>query len=140
MLLTSRSDFEQLIVLRLTEAKLLMDQNQDWDGAYYLAGYAIEFAFKVRIISQLTKTGTFPDRKLVDNFYKHDLEVLRQSAGLESEMKMFMQEDANFRNQWQIVKDWNEQSRYRFGTTEQAAKDLYEAIEIGVLPWIKARW
>lgn len=47
---TSRSDFEKLMDLRLWEAKLLLDQ-QDWDGTYYLAGYAVEFALKIRIIA-----------------------------------------------------------------------------------------
>ena len=37
---TSRSDFEKLMVLRMKEAKFLLDQ-RDWDGAYYLAGYAV---------------------------------------------------------------------------------------------------
>ena len=40
----------------------------------------------------------------------------------------------------EIVKDWSEQSRYEIGKTEQEATDLYDAIEKGVLPWIKARW
>ena len=35
--ITTRGDFEVLIELRLKEAKLLIDQIQDWDGAYYLA-------------------------------------------------------------------------------------------------------
>ena len=43
---TSRADFEKLMVLRMEEAKLLIDQKQDWDGAYDLAGYAVEFALK----------------------------------------------------------------------------------------------
>src|SRR5206468_5721773 len=60
---TSRSDFEKLMVLRMKEAKLLLDQ-KDWDGAYYLAGYAVEFALKIRIISQLMKSNSFPDKKL----------------------------------------------------------------------------
>jgi hypothetical protein len=47
---TSRSDFEKLMDLRLKEAKLLLDQ-KDWDGAYYLAGYVVEFALKIRIIA-----------------------------------------------------------------------------------------
>ena len=29
---TSRADFEKLIVLRMEEAKLLIEQKQDWDG------------------------------------------------------------------------------------------------------------
>lgn len=45
---TSRLDFEALMVLRMDEAKHLLALS-DWDGAYYLAGYAVEFALKIRI-------------------------------------------------------------------------------------------
>jgi HEPN domain-containing protein len=132
---TSRSDFEKLMDLRLKEAKLLLDQ-KDWDGAYYLAGYAVEFALKIRIIAQLMKSDSFPDRKLAEQFYKHELTLLRKLAGLDDEMD----KDAAVSPQWDIVKDWSEQTRYALGKTEKDAKDLYDAIEKGVLPWIKARW
>jgi len=132
---TSRSDFEKLLDLRLKEAKLLLDQ-KDWDGAYYLAGYAVEFALKIRIIAQLMKSNSFPDKKLAENFYKHELTLLRRLAELEDEMD----QDATTSPQWDIVKDWSEQTRYTIGKTETEATDLYNAIEKGVLPWIKARW
>ncbi len=132
---TSRADFEKLLDLRLAEAKLLLAQN-DWDGAYYLAGYAVEFAFKIRIIAQLIKSDSFPDKKLAENFYKHDLIVLRKAAILDVEMD----NDVAMTLHWDTVKDWSEQTRYQIGKTEQAARDLYNAIENGVLPWIKARW
>ncbi len=132
---TTRADFEKLMDLRMVEAKLLRTR-KDWDGAYYLAGYAVEFALKIRIIAHLMKSDSFPDRKLTENFYKHDLTVIRKSAGLDDEMD----EDGAVSPQWDTVKDWSEQSRYQIGKTEKEAKDLYDAIENGVLPWIKARW
>lgn len=132
---TSRSDFEKLMDLRLKEAKLLLDQ-KDWDGAYYLAGYAVEFALKIRIIAQLMKSNSFPDKKLAENFYKHELTLLRKLSELDDEMD----KDAAVSPQWDIVKDWSEQTRYMFGKSEKEATDLYDAIEKGVLPWIKARW
>jgi HEPN domain-containing protein len=132
---TSRSDFEKRMDLRLKEAKLLLDQ-KDWDGAYYLAGYAVEFALKIRIIAQLMKSDSFPDKKLAENFYKHELTLLRKLAELDDEMDR----DAAVSPLWDIVKDWSEQTRYTIGKTEKEATDLYDAIEKGVLPWIKARW
>lgn len=134
-IVTSRADFEKLMVLRMKEAKLLLDQ-KDWDGAYYLAGYAVEFALKIRVISQLMKSDSFPDKKLAEDFYKHDLTVLRKAARLHDEMD----KDAAVRSHWDIVKGWSEQSRYEIGKAEKQAIDLYDAIEKGVLPWIKARW
>lgn len=132
---TSRADFEKLMDLRRKEAKLLIDK-QDWDGGHYLVGYAVEAALKIRIIIRLMKSDSFPDKKLAENFYKHDLIVLRKFAGLDEEMD----KDPSVSPQWEIVKGWSEQSRYEIGTTEQKAKELYDAIENGVLPWIKARW
>jgi HEPN domain-containing protein len=133
--ITSRSDFETLMNLRMKEAKHLLEQ-RDWDGAYYLAGYAVEFALKIKIIAQLMRSDTFPDRKLAEQFYKHELTLLRKLTGLEDEMN----NDNAVSTQWDIVKDWSEQTRYTIGKTEKEAKDLYDAIENGVLPWIKARW
>ena len=135
IVVTSRPDFEKLMELRLKEAKLLLDQ-KNWDGAYYLAGYAVEFALKIRIIAQLMKSDSFPDKKLAENFYKHELTLLRKMAELDDEMD----KDATVSPQWDIVKDWSEQTRYAIGKMEADATDLYEAIEKGVLPWIKARW
>ena len=132
---TSRADFEKLMDLRMKEAKFLLDQ-KDWDGAYYLAGYVVEFALKIRIISQLMKSDSFPDKKLAENFYKHELTLLRKLAALDNEMD----NDVAVSSKWDIVKDWSEQSRYEIGKTEKETKDLYDAIELEVLPWIKARW
>lgn len=132
---TSRSDFEKLVDLRMKEAKLLLDQ-KDYDGAYYLAGYAVEAALKVRIISQLMKSDSFPERKFAENFYKHQLPLLRELADLDDEMD----QDPAAKAQWEIVKDWSEQSRYQVGKAEMDAVNLYDAIEKGILPWIKARW
>lgn len=132
---TSRSDFEKLLALRMKEAKLLLDE-KDWDGAYYLVGYAVEFALKVRIISELMRSDSFPDKKQTEIYYKHDLAALRKAAGLEHEMDP----DDAVRDQWDIVAGWSEQSRYEIGKTENDATALYDAIEKGVLPWIKARW
>jgi HEPN domain-containing protein len=132
---TSRSDFEKLMELRLKEAGLLLEK-RDWDGAYYLAGYAVEFALKVRIISNLMKSDSFPDKKLAESFYRHELTLLRKLAGLDDDMD----KDVAVRLQWDIVKDWSEQTRYMVGKTENEATDLYKAIKDEVVPWIKARW
>jgi hypothetical protein len=134
-IVTSRADFEKLIDLRMEEAKLLLDQKY-WDGAYYLVGYVVEYALKIRIISQLMKSDSFPEKKLAENYYKHDLTLLRKLADLDVEMD----NDASVGPQWEIVKDWSEQTRYQIGKTEKEATGLYDAIEKEVLPWIRARW
>ena len=39
----------------------------------YLVGYAVSFALKIRIISQLMKSDSFPERKVAENFYNTSL-------------------------------------------------------------------
>lgn len=82
------------------------------------------------------QSDCFPDKKLAENFYKHELTLLRKLAGLDGAMDA----DAAASPHWDIVKDWSEQTRYSIGKQEQEAKNLYDAIEKGVLPWIKAHW
>lgn len=134
--MTTRSDFERLTDLRMAEARFLLDDKNDWDGAYYLVGYAVEFAFKVCIIKQVIASDGFPPKKDASDFYSHNLVTLRRLAALDIEMEL----DPGIKSAWQIIGNWSEQSRYVIGTTEQAARDLCDAIEHEVLPWIKARW
>ncbi|HEY5313026.1 MAG TPA: hypothetical protein VIK18_10925 [Pirellulales bacterium] len=131
---TTRAEFEQLIDLRLLEAKALLDRGY-WDGAYYLAGYSIEYALKIRLIAELMRSNSFPDRLLAAKFYQHNLQELRKLARMEGEMDA----DPALKIQWAIVRDWSEQSRYASGKTEKEARELLDAIENGVLPWIKHR-
>ena len=57
----TRAEFQQLAEQRLLEAKALLDQGK-WDGAYYLAGYAVELALKACVIKMLLATDAFPER------------------------------------------------------------------------------
>jgi HEPN domain-containing protein len=62
----SRADFQQLADVRLKEAKALLDLGM-WDGAYYLAGYAVEVALKACIIKivMATSASFFRTRSLL---------------------------------------------------------------------------
>ena len=66
----NRSDFQQLSELRLKEVQALLG-DQYFDGAYYLLGYALEFAFKACIAKQTKEHDFPPDRKAVEAIYKH---------------------------------------------------------------------
>ena len=50
-----------------------------FDGAYYLAGYAVECALKA-CIAKGTLRGEFPDKKRVDSSYSHNLRELFKVA------------------------------------------------------------
>ena len=66
------------------------------------------------------------NKRLADHFDKHDLSVLRRAAGWTTDGQR-----RGGQPQWDTVKDWSEQTRYKVGTSEQDAQDLYDAIENG---------
>jgi hypothetical protein len=122
--------------VRIEEAGVLFKAKK-YDGAYYLAGYAIECALKA-CIAKATRRHTFPDKQFVNKCHTHNVEELVLHAGL----KAALQADPALLLCWAVVKDWNEQSRYERKTRVEA-KALYDAITDpahGVLQWIKAHW
>ena len=140
-LIETEAEFQVLAEQRLVEAKALLDLEK-WDGAYYLAGYAVELALKACIIKTLMATDTFPDRDFSKNCYTHVIETLVKLAKLDEALKLAMDTDRYLFNNWTTVRDWSEQKRYhRIDKTE--AEALYAAIADdthGVLPWIKTQW
>jgi hypothetical protein len=136
----NRSDFVKLARIRLREARILLKARQ-FEGAYYLCGYAVECAFKACIAKQ-TRRYDFPDREKVKDSYTHDLVKLVRIGGLEPDLNTAIGLDAAFRANWNVVKDWSEESRYE-RHTEQEARDLYKATASpnhGVLAWIRQHW
>jgi hypothetical protein len=132
----NRADFQKLAQLRVEEAKALMAAKK-YSGAYYLAGYAVECAFKA-CIAKKTRRYSLPDKEHANKAYTHDLERLLDLAGL----KAALQADPARLANWSIVKDWSEQARY-VRKTRAAAEALLGAITDtanGVLPWIQAQW
>jgi HEPN domain len=69
-----RKDFQELAKVRLKEANALFRLGL-YDGAYYLAGYAVECALKA-CIAKGTRRYEFPDKKRVEDSYS-------QTAGLD---------------------------------------------------------
>lgn len=137
----NRSDLQNISRLRVREAKILLD-NKCYEGAYYLLGYALECAFKACVAKQI-KRYDFPDRKLVDKSYTHDLDVLLKVSGLEPEHRKESRSNPSFELNWTIVKDWSEQSRYFDKITRAKAVDFRSAVvsrKNGILPWLQRWW
>jgi len=136
----NRQDFKSLAAIRVQEARLLF-RNGKYDGAYYLAGYAVECALKA-CISKLTRQHDFPDLETVKKSYSHDLAQLAKIAGLEIAMNRAFELDSRLDVNWGVVKDWTEASRYnRHSSTE--ARDLLRAItdkKSGVMQWLRQHW
>lgn len=104
--------------------------------AYYLAGYAAEIALKA-IIAKEFLAETLPDKKRVNDIYTHDLEALITLAGLRSGLNDKLREDQILRTHWDVVKSWNESSRYFIRSRGEAYAMVNSIVaEDGVLPWI----
>jgi hypothetical protein len=111
-------------------------------GAFYLAGYSIECAFKACIAKQVRRYD-FPDRATVEKSRKHDLKDLAKTAGLEQSLNAEIRNNPQFSANWGVVKEWNETSRYSATTTMIEARDMVRAVSAhtnGVLRWITQRW
>jgi hypothetical protein len=131
---------ELLAIERLKESKLLLDQ-KCFNGAYYLAGYAVECGLKACIAKQIN-LHEVPSKIFVNEFYVHDLTKLIKLAGLENDFTNKLKSDPDFAVSWSNVKDWNEAARYK-EWTEFQARDLYNAIQNlkgGMLSWIQQYW
>src|ERR1700722_6908157 len=101
-----RRDLQRLTRIRLREAKTLTRLGLH-DGAYYLAGYAVECALKA-CIAKATRRHEFPDRKKAESSYKHDLSELVRVANLDDARKGESERDPRFRGNWEVVESWSE--------------------------------
>ena len=127
--------------MRLAEAKAPLDAGFP-DGAYYLAGYAVECGLKACIARQTRQHDFPPEPRTVADMYTHDIEKLVARAELRVRLQAEMTSNPGFADYWKTVIAWSERSRYaRVPITE--AERLYEAIadrRHGVLRWIRRYW
>jgi HEPN domain-containing protein len=135
-----RKDLQVLSRIRVREAKALLRVGLH-DGAYYLAGYAVECALKA-CIAKGTQRHEFPDKKKVEASHTHNLRDLARLANLEDSRLHLARSDSIFRSNWDIVESWSEQDRYRRQRPENA-QALVEAVDDrrhGIIAWIKLHW
>lgn len=76
----NRTYFQRIAKMRVNEAKALLDGGH-YPGAYYLLGYAVECALKACVAKQV-KRYDFPDKKVANEAFTHDLEKLVKVAGI----------------------------------------------------------
>ena len=134
------ADLRELAQVRLDDARALLDAGRT-SGAYYLAGYAVECAVKA-VITSAFRQYEMPPKKLVADSHVHDLTTLVHLAGLDKALGAESRENVQFAAYWDLVKDWNEVSRYEVWTHDQA-DELVRAVgdpEHGVLRWLIALW
>ena len=135
----NRREFQKLAKVRLLEAKLLLAANAP-DGAYYMAGYAVECALKA-CIAKSTERHDFPDKVRANRSHTHNMRELISVAGLKADHEEAVRQ-YEFSWRWDIMIQWSEESRYQSNSVDDA-KALIEAIEnrkYGILQWLKKHY
>lgn len=124
--------------MRLRDARILM-RGGNTEGPYYLTGIAVECAIKA-CIAKNTKRYDFPPNRAIKDIYTHDLVKLIGAARLQVSLDTDRRRNVSFNNKWDVVKDWNINSRYEICGLN--ARDLYRAVagRNGVMQWLRQRW
>ena len=138
-----RQELQRLAEERLADAKVLLAA-QRWSGAYYLAGYAVECALKACVLAHIEAhmEVLFTEKRFVEKCWTHKIETLVTQAQLSDRLESAEVDNEDLRQNWQVVKDWDEESRYKT-KTQQDADELLAAItdpKAGVLTWLRNLW
>jgi HEPN domain-containing protein len=135
----TRKDFQRLAELRAKEAVTLAKTGSQ-QGAYYLAGFAVECALKA-CIAKKTRRHDFPaDKDYAGKVYTHNLDQLLKLAHLDAQLEEDMKIRPLLAKNWDLVRRWKVDSRYE--TSKLSGRDLTRAVNSadGVLQWIKLHW
>ena len=135
-----RTDLQALAEARVAESVALFE-GKHYSGAYYLAGYATELAFKARI-SRNFVADAIPDKKLVADVYTHNLSSLLALSGLQQDFAAALKLDPTLEANWGVVSKWSEAARYVMWDSLNAAAMIAGTADPahGVFPWIRHRW
>jgi hypothetical protein len=137
----NRNDLQLLADIRVADAEALLTAGR-WAAAYYLVGYAVECALKA-CASNRFREHEVPDRKMVDDFYTHRLDILLGVSGVKNPFDARLRSDPAFSRNWDTVRDWNETARYNHSITETRAREMFLAVtepSLGVLTWLKTQY
>jgi HEPN domain-containing protein len=124
-------ELRRLSQTRIKEASVLLD-HEYYEGAVYLAGYAVELALK-EIITKTHEWDTF-GREASRDFLTHKLEDLLRLSGIQ---RRFRSDSANVRA-WSKLKSWGPDNRYGVNlphTHEQAQHFLDNVIFVVEAIW-----
>lgn len=121
-------ELRKIVSARLKDAEILYNDNR-FDGAFYLCGYAVEIALKIRICKTL-KWNDFPSTNSefqgLQSFKTHSLDLLLRLSGQENRIKIGYLAD------WSIVVKWDSEKRYStIGTISKTeAFDMIESTKL----------
>lgn len=141
----NRQDFQRLAMTRLREAEVLLAAVPSCpDGAYYLAGYAVECGLKACVVARIGREPelVFSRRRFSDDCFTHSLLDLMVTAGLGDVLDKAVAANPLLKQNWQTAQEWKEDSRYKFWPFAKADA-LVRAVgdqQDGVLMWVKQHW
>ena len=98
-------DLRKIAKARLKDAEILYD-SQQYDGATYLCGYAVEMALKASICKVL-HWDEYTLGKGYGTFKTHDLDILLHLSGKETRIKK------EYFSAWSHVTTWEPEMRYK---------------------------
>lgn len=133
----SRKLLQELSRVRIRDARVLLRAGQ-WQGCFYITGYAVECAIKACIAKKTRKYDFPPGKRFVDGCYSHNLKVLLGHAGLTEKLP-----DGPLLENWQVCLTWDSEKRYDPSIGASEARELYAACTArthGVLRWLKSHW
>lgn len=137
---TTASDLKGLAASRLGEAKILHASGY-YAGAWYLAGYSVEFALKA-VVCKTLGVSDYPETVFRGSLKSHLPAELIILSGLTAELSIRLK-DVVFSQYWALVTAWSVQDRYGAKRTQQEVDNFLEALEEpqnGVFVWLSSRW
>lgn len=134
-----QADIIKIANERLVDADYLYLYGR-YDGAYYMAGYAIELLLKARVCKTLDIDNFFDDRimkqiKYPKTFKNHDIDQLLILSGLYKKWTQVLSKP-KYIKAWSKVGEWNETSRYLTGKTALEVQKFLSSVRI-IEKWIK---
>jgi HEPN domain-containing protein len=140
---TTRAEWRQLAEDKILDAQALLAAGR-WSGAFYLIGYAVECGLKACV---LARVGAYPevvyeDRKFSSDAWTHDIERLVVLADIKAVRDADAVVNVALYQNWQWVKDWSEEARYKQNGPFEAQRLLNAVTDPnnGVMQWIRVRW
>ncbi|QJD78552.1 hypothetical protein [Spirosoma rhododendri] len=150
--MANRADFQQLATLRLTEAQTLLTHHLP-DGAFYLAGYAVECALKSAICRTLGIDDFFEAYSskphgakvrddVVQKFKTHDYGTLLVLSGLYHKLSADLLIDKALNDSWSTFQNQNWSEQQRYATVSKAMSDAVDFVRSVTyfLQWISQHW
>ncbi|MGC1374290.1 MAG: hypothetical protein WA824_19290 [Candidatus Sulfotelmatobacter sp.] len=109
----------------MRDARVLLEAG-NVEGAYYLTGLSVECALKACIAKNTKRHDFPPSPNAIKDIYTHDLVKLLGAAKLQVALDAERRKNVPFSTKWDVVKDWNINSRYALRGLN--AEDLYRAV------------